>query len=179
MVLRIQSMPFDVRADEEHPQGIPPNARIIARPGKKATRVYRAEYGPRCEFLALYDLSKEDDQVVATRASVHSIREIPLKSIPYYAPGLDETWEEPESQFRPYGLASANNGESVKQITRWAEDSGGKLRVAVGWLLRYQASSRKYTERVVQSWSVGRPWWDFYDNEVYFFRTSSDADDAE
>ena len=70
-----------------------------------------------------------------------------------------------------YGETSRTRGPAVKQIARWKVDASGRTYLTIGWRLRFIPASREYTERVVQGWSTGRPWWDFYDDEVFFFRT--------
>jgi hypothetical protein len=169
--LRIVSLPYTIDTGGSHPLGIRPDVKVEPGEGEPLAGPYLVEYGASCEFLAAYDETEKPSELLATRETIHVGREIPHKSLPLYSPGVNQSWEQDETLLWPYGKTSPTRGPSVKQIARWHRDVDDRARVAVGWLLRYQPATKKYTERIVQSWSSGRPFWDFYDDEVLFFRT--------
>jgi len=187
-VLLVERVPFEVRRLDAPPEGLPPDARLVpsepagadaptqGRPHGPAPRVaargsWRIEFSEALRFRLLADLAAPQAGIIATDESLYAARELPARDLPFFAPGLDGTWAQDETLLWPYKGASPERGPCVKQIARWLTGPDGRERVSLAWLLRYEPATKKYFERIVQSWTCGRIWWDFYDDEVAFFRT--------
>ena len=163
--------------------GIPPAVRLVPKEGKKVAGPFRVEFGPRLEFRSVASLANGREEVIVSRSGLYAAREIPFKSLPIFAPGLGPGWQQHESYMWPYPEGrdrqmSGRRGEgavqgagpALKQVTHW-KMIDGVTRMRVGWRMRYMLKAKEYTEQVVQAWTPSRPWWDFYDDGVLFFRT--------
>lgn len=172
LILYVESIPFEIRKLSEPPEGLPPAVRLLPVQGREVADrkgPWRIAFSSSLGFKKLEELSERGSTLAVEDA--YASREFPRKELPLFAPGIDEGWGHDERLLWPYGGASQERGPCVKQIARWLTGPDGRERVSLAWLLRYEPATKKYVERIIQSWTCGRIWWDFYDDEVAFFRT--------
>jgi len=175
-VLRMESIDFDIETLDEPPDGMPPAVRLVPKEGRRDSGAYRLEFAPNLEFKLLagepgtQGAEEGAPEVLVTSQSMYVPRQLPYVSLPFFAPGLGESWEQDEKLLWPYPGADPARGPCVKQETRWSPLEPTGVRVDARWHLRYQPASAKYEELIVQKWVAGSPWWHVYDNGVMFFR---------
>jgi hypothetical protein len=175
--LGVESLAFAV---EEVERDVPPDARLVPkeRGGDGVPRRWLLVYGPALEFKRLVEEPAGEGgeaRAVVTEETLAASRELPVKQVPYYLPGMNESWEQDEKLLWPYGPGA---GVAVRQEVHWTP--GGKwpgdeadLSVGAAWFLRYRSEpSVRYEERIVQRWELGSPWWSIYDDGVLYFRRS-------
>jgi hypothetical protein len=189
--LRMLEVPFEVRVPNAPPGRYPPAARLVPAPegGRPARSAgpFRVEFEKDLEFRALVYESKEPAPVLVTRESLYAAKDIPYRRVPIFAPGMAESWEQDETLLWPYPDAQPTRGPCVRQQTRWffcvALGSRGKDTqrsveegvpgVGLAWFLRYRPLSKRWSRRIIQTWTSGRAWWNVYDDGTLFFRTLS------
>ncbi|MHC4198571.1 MAG: tetratricopeptide repeat protein [Planctomycetota bacterium] len=170
--LRMVEVPFEVREADAPPGRYPPAARLVP-PSDAAPRAgpFRVEFGKGLEFRALV---REPAETLVTRESLHAAKDIPHRRLPIFAPGMAESWEQDETLLWPYPGAQPTRGPCLRQQTRWLLIDKGVAGVGIAWFLRYRPLSKRYSRRIVQNWTSGRPWWNVYDDGILFFRTRPD-----
>lgn len=182
--LVMSPVPFEVRKLGKPPGPYPPAARLEAASdgaerasGQPPSRI---EFGPRLDFVALHGEPKGASELLATGESLMVPGKLPFPQLPLFAPGIDVGFEQDSKLLWLYPEAEPTRGPCVRQIVRWRRDDDGTgLRVGVRWQLRFMTRSRRSAQAITQNWTAGRPWWNFYDDGDYFFRTRFDTDTPE